>query len=180
MLISERFEGSRTPFEGDRLLTLRGLPEGAQVTKATVQLAPVAAPGGVAFRGEHHLHRGPGVVGRAQTESSPFAEVDFHARRTLRDVTGAGMLTASLQVDIGGLFVQINALGAMSAPDDGVDEFSVPTATGGSLPSLATQKLKITLLPAGTPTISRVGIRTTPSNLDPTPGQQAALLGAPG
>ena len=183
MLISERFEGSRTPFEGDRLLMLRSLPEGAQVTKATITLTPVALPGGVLFEESISFTDGQGEWGARKREASPFSEVDFHARRTHLRVAGSGMKIgvtgASLQVDIGGLFVQINALGAMSTPDDGVDDFSISAATGGILPSLATQKFKLTLT-GGSPHIDRVDIRTTPSNLTLRLDSQPSFWARPG
>ncbi len=165
MLVSERFEGSRTPFEGDRQLILRSLPEGAQVTKATLLVEPVAPPGGVIFEERIDFAGDQGDWGARKLETTSFAEVDFHIRRTLSSVLGSGLNGASLQVDLGGLYVPINELGAMSNPEDGVNDFSLPDAAGGLLPSLATAKFKLTLPAAGNPHITRVGIRSAPSNL---------------
>jgi hypothetical protein len=46
---SERFEGGSAPFEGDRTVWVRSLPEGAQLSAAVLTLTPVAAPGSPLF-----------------------------------------------------------------------------------------------------------------------------------
>ncbi|HLF91123.1 MAG TPA: hypothetical protein VI451_19420, partial [Anaerolineales bacterium] len=165
MLVSESFEGSRAPFEGDRLLMLHSLPEGAQVTSATVTLKPVAPPGGVLFEERITFIGDQGDWGARKLETNLLSEVDFHARRTLSSVTGNGLLNSTLQVDIGGLYVRINSLGTMVIPDDPNPDYTIPVSTGGPLPSLATQKFKLTLPATGNPRIDQVGIRSVPSNL---------------
>ncbi|MCP4285501.1 MAG: hypothetical protein GY792_13760, partial [Gammaproteobacteria bacterium] len=183
MLVSERFEGSRAPFEGDRLLVLRSLPEGAEVTNITITLKPVAPPGGVFFEEGISFTDGQGEWGARIRESSAaddplFVEVDFHTRRTLSSVTGSNLDGAGLQVDIGGMYVQINDLGAMSTPDDGVNDFTLNS--GGLLPSLATQKFKLTQPPLTQPQITHVGIRSAPSNLSLRLGSQPPFWARPG
>jgi hypothetical protein len=85
-----------------------------------------------------------------------------------------------LQVDIGGLFVPINTLGAMSTPDDGVEDFTVAAASGGDLPSLATQKFKLTPPTATNPDITQVVIRSAPANLTLRLGSQPPFYARPG
>jgi DNA-binding beta-propeller fold protein YncE len=179
MFIRERFEGQKTPFEGDRLLTLRSLPEGAQVTKAIVTLTPVKPPGGALFEERISFSGEQGDWGARKRETASFGEVDFHARRTLLRVAGENLNGASLQVDIGGLYVQINALGAMTTPDDGVNDFAIGAATGGLLPSLATQKFKLELAGAN-PRMINVDVRTTPANVSLRLGGQPSFWARPG
>lgn len=186
MLISERFEGREAPFEGDRLLMLRNLPEGAQVTNAIVTLTPVAPRGGVLFEERITFSDGQGDWGAQKREGSTgngtnlsnFIEVDFHARRTLSSVTGSNLNGAKLQVDIGGLYIPINVLGAMSTPDDNADDFILTNDAEGLLPSLVTQKFKLTKI--SQPKIGQVGICSTPSNLTLHLGSQPSFWARPG
>jgi len=183
MLISERFEGSRAPFEGNRLLMLRSLPEGAQVTNTTVTLTPVSPPGDALFEERITFQGTQGEWGARLRESTEeddpcFVEVDFHARRTLSNVTGSNLNGAKLQVDIGGLYVSINKLGAMATPGDMSDEFTLPSSTGGTLPALATQKFKLTK--SSQPQITEVSIRSAPSNLTLRLGSQPPFWARPG
>jgi DNA-binding beta-propeller fold protein YncE len=179
MFIRERFEGQKTPFEGDRLLTLRSLPEGALVVKAIISLTPVKPPGGALFEERISFSGEQGEWGARKRQTGNFAEVDFHARRTLLRVAGESLNGASLQVDIGGLYVQINALGAMTTPDDGVNDFAIGAAAGGLLPSLATQKFKLELANAN-PRINSVDVRTTPANVSLRLGGQPSFWARPG
>jgi DNA-binding beta-propeller fold protein YncE len=186
MLVSESFEGSRIPFEGDRVLTLHSLPEGAQVTSATVKLSPIAPPGGVLFEERILFDEEQGDWGARLRKSNPaddpqFVEVDFHARRTLSSVTGTGLNDASLQVDVGGLYIQINKLGTMVTPDDdSTDYFTLTDPAGGLLPSLATQKFKLSKIIPANLQISQVGIRSAPSNLTLRLESQPSFWARPG
>lgn len=164
----------------------RSLPEGAQVTKATVTVNPVTPPGGMLFEETISFTGEKGTWGAQKREGSTkngatllyFVEVDFHARRTLSAVAGNDLDGAELQVDIGGLYVPINVLGAMSTPDDGAEDFSLSDDVGGLLPALATQKFKLTK--NSQPTIENVDIRSTPSNLTLHLGSQPSLWARPG
>lgn len=182
MVIRERYEGSRFPFEGDRVLVLGSLPEGAKVSKVTVLLEPVAPPGGTLFEETLAFTGDQGEWGARKRETGTFAEVDFHARRTLSSVAGTGLSGATLQVDLGGLYVPINSLGAMSSPDDGVDDFVLVVPGGGLLPALATQQFQLSKSTAATvsPGISAVGIRSTPANLSLRLGSQPPFWARPG
>ncbi len=179
MLARDQFEGSRLPSEGDNTLMVRSLPEGAQVTRAVITLTPVAAPGRLLFEERIGFASGQLDWGATKLTTVDFVEIDFHARRTLASVTGSGLLNSTLQVDLGGLYVQITNVGAIQTPTD-PSKFTLLASTGGRLPSLATNKFKLSLSPAGSPDIAEVVIQSTPSNIALRLGQQPAFFVRPG
>jgi DNA-binding beta-propeller fold protein YncE len=186
MLTRDQFDGSREPFEGDRTLILHSLPAGAQVTRAVIILQPVAPPTGALFEEEIVFSNGLSdrwgatkvkQAGAAGTTVPPgFVEVDFHARRTLGSVIGTNLISSALQVDLGGIFVSITQKGTIQTPSD-TSEYTVDAS--GLLPSLATNKFKLNLQSAS-PDLSRVTIRSTPSNVTLRLGQQPAFFARPG
>ncbi len=168
MKLSEKHRGNNDPFEGDRTVHLRSLPADARVIKAHLTLTPVAAPDGSKFTEVVNFTASEGDLGATKVTGTGFVEVDFHARRTLAGVAGSNVTGASLQVDMGGAYAEINERGAMKAPGDTL--FSVPA--DGTLPGLTVSKFKLTRA-AGNLDVTRVTIRTAPSNLnarlDPLP-----------
>jgi len=175
---SERFDGSRDPFEGDRALTLQSVPEGARVTSATLTLTPVAPPGRdlfqevIQFTGEHGtwaatLAHGPGPP--------QWTEIDFHNRRTLRRFEGSNLTNAELQIDLGGVYVEINDHGAVKVDDD--DPLELPS--DGVVPGLTANKVKLTRA-AGPIGIARVTISSAPSNLQLRLGAGPPFYARPG
>lgn len=142
MRLTDRFDGSAAPFEGDRTLEIRSLPANARVSKATVTLTPAVARGGALFE-ETIVLGGEARVSRGATKfgGTGFVEVDFHQRRTLRSVQGNNVPGANLQVEMGGIYLQLNGAGAIKTPSD-TQEFTVPNDR--KLPGLTVSKFKLT------------------------------------
>jgi hypothetical protein len=159
------FLGGAAPiFQGDRTLTLRSIPANARIVKATVTVTPQSPPFTVdiSFNGT-----GP-TFGATNSEPGGWAEVDFHARRTLVSVAGTNLNGTTLQADFGGgVYVDISETGAVKGPEE--NPFTFTSSTGGPLPSLTVARFKLTK-PAGVPTtpspsIRTVTIRAVPSNV---------------
>jgi len=173
MQLSDSFDGSADAFEGDWTLLWRSLPANARVTKATLRLTPSAALGGelfeeaITFRAD-----GQGDLGATEVTGSSFVEVDFHRRRTLATVAGTNIrgTTASsgdganLQVDMGGVYLELNDKGAIKGgPSDNL--FTVPP--DGILPGLTVSKFKLTPgTSGGAPNVTNVTIRSVPTNVN--------------
>src|SRR5205814_8520292 len=85
-------------------------------------------------------------------------EVDFHARRTLVAVTGAGVQRSALAVDVGGLYVELNDRGTVLAPED--NPFQV--GADGALPGVTVSKFRLAAAAAGPPTVDTVTGRSAP------------------
>jgi DNA-binding beta-propeller fold protein YncE len=165
MKLLGRFDLSDSPFEGDQTLILRGLPVNARVLKAVVGLVPARDPTGELFEEIVSFSNSQGsfgttkIAGTGSAESGRFVEVDFHKRRTLARVAGAGTVGANLQVDLGGgVYVEINNKGAIRAPGDTL--FSAPR--DGKLPGLVVTKFKLT---GSDVDVLRVFIRSVPTNV---------------
>ena len=166
MQLSDSFDGSADAFEGDRTLLLRSIPANAQVTKATIRLTPTSTTAGTLFEEIITFDStGVGTFGTTKATGTGFVEVDFHKRRTLATITSSNTSDANLQVDIGGIYLEINEKGAIkSGTDDPL--FKVP-ANGGTLPGLTVSKFKVTQgsPPAGVVDISMVTIHSVPTNV---------------
>ncbi len=159
MKLNDRYDGSDSPFEGDRTLVWRSLPANARVMKASVKITPAQSPTGDLFEEIIIFTNGQGAWGATKITGTGFVEVDFHKRRTLARVMGTAATGANLQVDLGGgAYVEINDKGAIRAPDDQL--FPVPA--DGKLPGLLVTKFKLT---AVNPNVSQVTIRSTPANV---------------
>src|SRR5947208_3280779 len=118
MQLIDSFDGSADAFEGDRTLLWRSLPANAQVTKATVRLTSAAALFGTLFEEIITFDStGGGTFGTTKATGTDFVEVDFHKRRTLGSVTGNNVTNANLQVDIGGVYFEVNDKGAINPSD---------------------------------------------------------------
>src|SRR5436190_5227415 len=128
MRITAGYDGSASPFEGERTVQLRALPVDAQVTLATARLEPVGGPD-FAERAEFAAPADPagvrqGTWGAVAVRSGvpatfgPHAvEVRFHARRTLASVAGTGLAGADLLADLGGGFIVVNGAGGFGGTD---------------------------------------------------------------
>src|SRR5579859_917171 len=164
MVLTDHYDGSGDAFEGDLTLQWRSLPAGALVSKARLKITPVKAADGTLFQEVIRYSNGQGDFGATKNPGNNFVEVDFHKRRTLASLTGANLTNANLQVDMGGVYVEVNTKGAIKANGD--SPFSMPA--DGTLPSLTVSKFKLTA-PAtgstGTPDVSSVTIRSVPNNL---------------
>jgi len=164
MTLSDQYDGSGDPLEGDRTIQWRSLPVGAQVSQATVTITPVPAPGGTLFEEIISFAENPGSLGATKNGGSTFVEVDFHKRRTLAAVTGTSpglLVNATLQVDVGGLYVEINDKGAIVSPSDAAP---YPVDASGLLPGLTVSKFRLTAPPATNPDVSSVTIRSVTTN----------------
>src|SRR4051794_35850259 len=119
---SERFEGGSAPFEGDRTVWVRSIPEGAQLSAAVLTLTPVAAAGSPLFEESITFAGDVGTFGATQSRNDAgllhWTELDFHQRRTVTRVRGGALTGAEVQVDLGGLYVQLNPVGAPKGPND--------------------------------------------------------------
>lgn len=171
MKMNERYDGSDSPFDGDRTLIWRSLPANARVTKASVLLTPGFSTVGELFEEMITFTGGQGNWGATKTTGTGFVEVDFHSRRTLASVIGkninevvAGTPRSHLQVDLGGsVYMEINDKGALRSPNDAL--FSLKN--DGKLPSLKVNKFKFTQAPSNTAPldVTQVTIRSVPTNV---------------
>ena len=167
MRLTDRFDGSAAPFEGDRTLEIRSLPANAKVSKATVTLTPAVARGGVSFE-ETIVPGGNARVswGATRLSGTGFVEVDFHRRRTLRAVQGNDAVGANLQVEMGGIYLQLNQAGAIKSASD--PEFSVQNDR--QLPGLTVSKFKLTRQaslgpPPGAVDLTSISVTSVPLNV---------------
>jgi DNA-binding beta-propeller fold protein YncE len=165
MKLSDQYDGSAYPLEGDRTIIWRSLPVGAQLASSIITVTPVADPSGVLFEEVISFVGNLGSLGATKDGGggSAFVEVDFHKRRTLAavtGVTGTGSLPvgATLQVDLGGLYVEINDNGAIKSPGD----IPFMMKSDGLLPGLTVSKFKLTQANAD---VGSVTIRSVPTNL---------------
>ncbi len=178
MKIRTKYQGEKDPFIGDRILWLRSLPVGANVTKATVTLTPKASSASHPnqFLETFSFSENPLAEnelsakkwGITKTEPGEFIEVDFHNRTTLAAVLGTGGGT-TLQIDLGGTYVSVASDGTI-APNK--EEFPVSLAPDDptSLPGLVVNKFKLTSA-GGNLDITKVSIRSLPSNVSVRLGQ---------
>lgn len=169
MRLCDRYDGGGDPFEGDRTLLLRALPVGARVRRAQAIVTPFdGTQGANPFAEAIDFTRATGSFGATKSAAGgQWVEVDFHARRTLAGVAGVDLENTTLQVDLGGAYVEINVNGGVKTPNDGgpLTLFS----SDEPLPGLTVTKLKLTNLihsppSAARPDISRVLVRSAPTN----------------
>lgn len=172
MKLSDCYQGNRDPFEGDRTLWLRILPDGTRVIKATVTLA---LPEKWAQSGFQETFVFPSNTveedelsaedwGVTKTELDSFVEVDFHARRTLAEVAGSGVFSA-LFADMGGAYVNVTGDGTFNPEDLWGNTLS---SDGVALPGLTVNKFK---LKGNNLQVSQVTIRSVPTNVSVRLGQ---------
>ena len=169
MIFEERYDSRDDPFEGDRELCLRRVPEGARILNARATVKPVDATGGVDPFAETLCFDGlTGEWGTTKTkqesaDSIPgWIEVDFHTRRKLARVRGSQLAKASLQVDLGGTLVEINDKGAFLEP--GGTRYTLP-GDDSALPGLTVFRFRMTSSGARSPDVTTVTVRSLPSNV---------------
>jgi DNA-binding beta-propeller fold protein YncE len=170
MKLTDAYHGGAQPFEGDAHLIWTSLPRDAKVTSARVTLTPVPPPDGVLFVEHIAIPGATGDWGTTVVTGSitvgaaarPFVEIDFHKRRTLASVTHAGLTNASLQIDMGGVYVEINSQGAILTPSNPT-AFALPA--DGTLPGLTVSKFRLIATAATPAAVSRVAVRSVPSNV---------------
>ncbi|MEZ5401872.1 MAG: hypothetical protein R2729_19515 [Bryobacteraceae bacterium] len=162
MLLRVQWDGSHLPFEGERKIPVRTIPEGARIEGARVKVTPVDP--GSSFLERIDLTVPRPAWGANKVVGPNFVEVDFRARRTLAAVGGSNLNGPFLQIDPGGTYVEINDQGAIAGP--GQPRFTLPSAAGGVLPSFVAARFKFTSAGlAPVPDLSRVDIRSVPENV---------------
>ena len=175
---SEQFDGGAAPFEGERTIIVRSIPEGAQLSSAVLTLTPVAAPGAPLFEESITFTGATGTLGATQSRNDAtsvhWSEIDFHQRRTVTRFAGSGLFQAEVQVDLGGLYVQLNDVGAPKAPGDPV----LKLGADGAVPGLAAPKFKLTHNAAVA--VSQVTLRSAPSNVVIRSGAEPAFFSRAG
>jgi YVTN family beta-propeller protein len=175
MRLSDSYDGSSVPFQGDRSTLLQSIPVNARIERATVTVTPIDATRGVEPFAETTTFDGvAGTWGATKTVvAGQWVEVDFHARRTLVGVSGSNLVDTTLQVDFGGVFVDLSPTGSVRTPSDPAP-FAVRSNTQ-RLPGLTVLKIKLTN-PAGrvtTPDLTRVTFRSLASNVTLRLGESA-------
>ncbi len=193
MLLQDTYIGTGAPFEGNLTVWLRSLPAGAKVIKTTVQLISTPYTGTIDLTGQQPILGVTKVPGLSDPPAS-FVEVNLHARRTLVSVEGTSQIGAtgdsgspSLQVDMGGIYVNIADDGTILAP--GKTAWTVPFPTvvlpaspspsqSEPLPGLTVSKFRLSLLPtthAATKSpllyVTKVTISSVPTNVSVRVGQ---------
>jgi hypothetical protein len=163
MKLEDHYRGGEDPFEGDRTLWLRSLPARARVTKAKVILTS-ARTAGNQFEESIKFPDGKdqGDWSASKAKGTGFCEVDFHARRTLVDITGSGG-DSELQVDIGGTLVSIAEDGTFLTPEKDKKIVKL-TAKEDLLPSLTVNKIRFYFNSADL-NVTSVTIRSVPTNV---------------
>lgn len=174
MRVQTQFQGENFPFEGDQTLWLRALPEHAHVSAATLTVEP-ARPNPV----ETVLVSNGATQGEAwgttvhPASGNSFVEVDFHAPRTLAGLVGNPALNgARLQIDLGGVYVPVNADGSLTSG-------GTPFDFGTPLPGLRVSKFKISRA-GGQVVLTEVMFRSYASNLTARIGTQPTFWLRPG
>ncbi|MBO9402629.1 hypothetical protein [Shimia sp. R9_3] len=190
----ERFP-ARGFFRGTKTLYLRSLPEGAQLSSFRLRLTPIAASNRIGPAEEQISFTDPpvdgSIAGRDTSDDSretavsqvrgggslPWAEIHLGGFRTLSRLSGAGLAGATLQVDLGGLFVDVAANGTVPSQN------GTFTLSDGEqpLPGLTVQRLRIARTSAGAqPIINTLWLRAVASNVTLAMGQQPAAWALPG
>jgi hypothetical protein len=117
--LRDQYDGRADPFEGDRTIVWRSLPENALVTKATLTLEPRLPPGNSAYIETLRFTGGAAYGAMIRPAADGIAEIDFHARRTPVAFTGLVAQTSpkpALSVDIGGnVYLSVNQNGTIPA-----------------------------------------------------------------
>ncbi|HYH80821.1 MAG TPA: hypothetical protein VEX86_13560, partial [Longimicrobium sp.] len=184
MILTDRWDGSDVPFQGDRTLRLLLLPAGARVVRARVRVEPVpkdgvdpfvellsfepgAAPGAAAAQ----VRRDGGPAGPSWTE------VDLRGRRTLHSLEG-DLAGARLYVDLGGgVFTPVSAAGGIALAED---EAFVLGASPAPVPGVAATRLRLLADAARAPALSAVRVRSVPSGVTLRLGDDAPFWVHPG
>ena len=164
MRLTATYRGGEDPFQGDRTLVLRLVPEGARVLAARVTVSPAAPEGegdpveDIDFAADGH---GPWGATRTVLEEGAAVAVDFHARRRLDSVVGTGG-DATLQADLGGVLVDVSQDGVIGRePAIAIDL----DGTSQTLPALDVAGIVLRGNNGGDIEVSRISVRRTALNV---------------
>ena len=167
MKLTETFDLSALPFQGDRTAVCRRIPVGARIQNVRATVQPKAPAGNDPFTLTIDFGTGGNRWGATKIETPQAVEVDFHGRRKLVEVSG-NLSGATLQVDLGGAYVDLNDRGALKTPSD--DKFFSLSATNPNpLPGVSVTKFRLT---GNAPTVSTVKIQSLPTNVSLRLGEQ--------
>jgi DNA-binding beta-propeller fold protein YncE/predicted flap endonuclease-1-like 5' DNA nuclease len=179
MKLKLEFKGRKDPFEGDCTLHLKTIPDGVQINDARVIATPQQCLETITFR------NGVGDWGATKDSGTNpnWEAVDLHTRRKvtqMRARAGSDDVAATLQVDIGGLWVRLAENGTILT--DGDTELTVPLSsafdTVDILP-LIVQRLKLQD-DSDTVEISQLTVLSYPSNLSLRLGEMPPFWAKPG
>ena len=183
MIINDRFTGKEVLFQGDRNLTLRSIPVGAQIEQAEASITPVNSSGivGPSVDDITFTNGTQGTNGETLTrvfQTPGWVEIDFHRRVSLVSILGSDFDGATLQVDIGGgTFIEVNDKGAFKAPGD--LDFGL-TGNFHSLPGLAVNRIKLTQATGLNLTVTSIKVRNIASNVSLRIGESSPFFIQPG
>lgn len=178
MKLNEWYQGGNEPFEGDRTLWLRNLPANALVLRALVTITPISQNKDKPFEETISFAVDGNALGATKVRTASFIEVDLHARRTLSGLEGGGIAGMTLQIDMGGTYVDLNDRGTMKTPSD---PLSFTVAADGTLPGLSLTKFKLTPQQGVVEgDLTQVKIRSVPTNLNVRLGKLPAFWTRPG
>jgi len=183
MMLDDRWDGSGSPFAGDRTLRLLLVPEGARVLHARVRVEPADAPGGEPFA-ERLLVPSDATQLRHEggTAGPSWAEVELHGRRTLRGVEGTGLAGARLHADLGGgIFSPITAAGGIGlSAADAVALVDARSSGVAAVPGITAARLRLVQAGGGAPDVAAVQVRSAPSGVTLRLGGDAPFWVRPG
>ncbi|MEO1091396.1 MAG: hypothetical protein AAFX81_12215 [Pseudomonadota bacterium] len=189
----ERFEAAGF-FSGERRYTLRSLPPGSTVRSARFTITPVRPdatdglgidrervrfdPGDAPGFDDLDPDRRPGVQKTVSVSPPHWVEIAFQGRRIAEQADAVAPLVnalsgATFQIDLGGVFVRVNARGTIAANGD--PDFTIPDnipTDGASLPAIAAARMRLWTPAPGTTAIdlNRLTLRAVASNLRLTVG----------
>ncbi len=191
MKLKLEFKGRDDPFEGDRTLHLKTIPEGAQISSARVIVKPQQCVETITFRngtGDWGATRESGTLPRDSNGNNPrWTAVDLHARRRVSRVRArsetalAGGNPVAIQVNVGGLWTRLAGDGSISSEGEN-DTFQITLLTTFetfNLPPVIVQGVKLQH-DTRAMEISQLTILSHPTNLSLTLGQTPSFWVRPG
>ncbi|MGH9250994.1 MAG: helix-hairpin-helix domain-containing protein, partial [Acidimicrobiales bacterium] len=156
MRVRTTHTGRQLPFERDRRLVLRRLPDGASISRAVLTVSPYSVDESRRFLETLTFPDAVGDWSATKTTTSAAVEIDLRTRRKLASVVGSN-LNGPLLVDLGGGFMAVNADGGF-----GGDTQFDPAAADFVLPGLTVTGLRVTNTD---PDISVLRVASPPSNV---------------
>src|SRR5262249_55389054 len=149
--------GRSQPFERDRRLVLRRLPQGAVVSRARLTLSPYSVSADGRFPETLTFPDSAGDWGATKRVLPGVAvELDLRARRRLASMAGSNLHGARLLVGLGGGFMIVNAGGGLGGGS--------PLTLSGTAPDLPA--LTVTGLRVAQPAdITQLRVTSPPSDV---------------
>ncbi len=144
-------------FSGSRTFEIRSIPAGARIRSARITVTPIADGSGRVGPAVETLTfldaddnplvavdlndrtRPTGVSKTNRSGNPPWTEIVLGGRRTLDGVEGQHLVGSTLQVDVGGLFVEVDANGTIPIADE---PFTL-SSNDADLPGLTVSRMKL-------------------------------------